>query len=198
MGLQTYLGVSPTGYFGPMTESAVVQFQGGEGLSQVGIVGPQTRAAFARRCVPGQGGNSISNTIDNQGTSITPVSGLGTVSGTVGGGSTNDSTTGSANIVQISATPTSGNAPLSVTFSAIGTTGSEYVIEYGDGAHSEGLFPLACQNIYGCPMSATHTYTTAGTYTAILSPYIPCLYSNSSPLCMVPMQGLGTVTITAR
>ncbi|MDO8576588.1 MAG: peptidoglycan-binding protein [bacterium] len=48
--LQTYLGVSATGYFGPMTANAVSQFQSSEGLAQVGMVGPQTRAAFARRC----------------------------------------------------------------------------------------------------------------------------------------------------
>jgi len=48
--VQAYLGVSQTGYFGPMTAKAVAAFQADEGLSQVGIVGPQTRAAFARRC----------------------------------------------------------------------------------------------------------------------------------------------------
>ncbi len=48
--LQAYLGVSPTGYFGPATANAVAAFQGEEGLSPVGIVGPMTRAAFARRC----------------------------------------------------------------------------------------------------------------------------------------------------
>lgn len=55
--LQEYLGVSQTGYFGPMTAQAVSSFQADEGLSQVGIVGPQTRAAFARRCGGGGGGN---------------------------------------------------------------------------------------------------------------------------------------------
>ena len=48
--VQAYLGVSQTGYFGPMTAKAVAALQAEEGLSQVGIIGPQTRAAFARRC----------------------------------------------------------------------------------------------------------------------------------------------------
>src|SRR3990167_3723280 len=48
--VQSSLGVSQTGYFGPMTAKAVAAFQADEGLTQVGIVGPQTRAAFARRC----------------------------------------------------------------------------------------------------------------------------------------------------
>lgn len=60
--LQTYLGVSPTGYFGPATARAVAAFQADEGLSQVGIVGPQTRAAFARRCGWGKGTFSASPT----------------------------------------------------------------------------------------------------------------------------------------
>ena len=57
--LQEYLGVSQTGYFGPMTAQAVASFQADEGLSQVGIVGPQTRAAFARRCGGGGGGGNV-------------------------------------------------------------------------------------------------------------------------------------------
>src|SRR3989344_7900224 len=36
-----YLSVEPTGYFGPLTAGAVGAFQGSEGLSQVGFVGPQ-------------------------------------------------------------------------------------------------------------------------------------------------------------
>ena len=48
--LQAYLGVDQTGYFGPLTASAVMKFQSDEGISRVGTVGPQTRAAFARRC----------------------------------------------------------------------------------------------------------------------------------------------------
>jgi len=57
--LQAYLGVLQTGYFGPLTASAVAKFQATEGLEQVGMVGPQTRAAFARRC--GQSGSNSQN-----------------------------------------------------------------------------------------------------------------------------------------
>src|SRR3989338_7497737 len=48
--LQQYLGVSATGYFGPMTAKAVAAVQADAGLSQVGIVGPATRAWFWKRC----------------------------------------------------------------------------------------------------------------------------------------------------
>ena len=45
-----HLSVEPTGFYGPLTAGAVRAFQGSEGLSTVGFVGPQTRAAFAQRC----------------------------------------------------------------------------------------------------------------------------------------------------
>ncbi len=40
----SYLSVSPTGYYGNMTSAAVKSFQGAYGISQLGIVGPATRA----------------------------------------------------------------------------------------------------------------------------------------------------------
>ncbi|KKW22955.1 MAG: Peptidoglycan-binding domain 1 protein [Candidatus Kaiserbacteria bacterium GW2011_GWA2_52_12] len=56
--LQAYLGVSQTGYFGPLTEQAVQQLQVQEGVvssgsaatTGYGSVGARTRAVFARRC----------------------------------------------------------------------------------------------------------------------------------------------------
>lgn len=52
--LAGYFNINPidivTGYFGFLTESRVMQFQGGEGLPQVGIVGPLTRAAISASC----------------------------------------------------------------------------------------------------------------------------------------------------
>ena len=41
-----YLTVTPTGYFGSLTQAAVEQFQAAHGISQVGYVGPSTRAAL--------------------------------------------------------------------------------------------------------------------------------------------------------
>ena len=41
-----YFTVSPNGYFGPATEAAVKAFQKAKGISQLGVVGPQTRAAL--------------------------------------------------------------------------------------------------------------------------------------------------------
>ena len=41
-----YLSVAPTGYYGSLTEAAVEAYQAAHGLSQLGVVGPATRAAL--------------------------------------------------------------------------------------------------------------------------------------------------------
>ena len=43
-----YLAVAATGYFGPLTASAVTKFQSDNGISAIGIVGPMTRAAIQK------------------------------------------------------------------------------------------------------------------------------------------------------
>lgn len=63
-----------TGYFGPVTESYVIQFQTEQDISPIGIVGPQTRAAIARVC-SGQGGGSASGGATSVTLSASPVSG---------------------------------------------------------------------------------------------------------------------------
>jgi len=158
MNLQTYLGVSATGYFGPLTANAVAKFQASEGLSQVGIVGPLTRAAFARRCgYPNPQGSSLS------------------------------------------ATPTRGDAPLPVNFTFAPKTDNvgQYYIEFGDGEAQV----MDTQQIYcittPCisPSVASHTYASPGSYTAAVSYYIACLYSE--PRCLMAQPApLATVTIT--
>ena len=106
----------------------------------------------------------------------------------------------------LTATPTSGTAPLAVSFSGSGVTGgSQYVIEYGDSANSGSVTAVnlcTMTNIPGgggCPqVSSTHTYTSPGTYTATLSPYVACLYTNSITRCMAPAVILGSVTVTVQ
>ena len=41
-----YLSASPTGYYGPLTQAAVRQFQSANGIAPLGNVGPATRAAL--------------------------------------------------------------------------------------------------------------------------------------------------------
>ena len=156
--LQAYLGVLQTGYFGPLTASAVMKFQREEGLSQVGIVGPLTRAAFARRC---------------------------------GYPNPQHST--------FTASPTRGAAPLlvSFTYAPQSDDSGQYYIEFGDG---EGQL-MDTQQIYciraPCisPSTASHTYAEEGTYTATVSRYIACLYSE--PRCLMAQPApLASVVIT--
>ncbi len=64
---------------------------------------------------------------------------------------------------KLSATPTSGPAPLSVTFSAAGSTGPivSFTLDFGDGSS-----PYSGTDI---TVSISHTYTNPGTYTAVLT-----------------------------
>jgi len=92
--------------------------------------------------------------------------------------------------VSFSATPTAGAAPLTATFTADGLSlGSEYIIEYGDGSTSGSLLPGTNNQLI-----VPHTYTANGTYTAILEPYVACMWNN--PRCMIATMPLGTITIT--
>lgn len=97
----------------------------------------------------------------------------------------------------LSASPTSGNAPLAVSFTGNSLTGgSQYIIGYGDGGDSGVLTAstasctldgVSC--VVGGIVGANHTYAVAGTYTATLKPYIACCL-------LVATQNLGQVTIT--
>ena len=155
--LQTFLGISPTGYFDSATKQSAVSWQASNSISPaVGYVGPLTRAAIIERCSPS-------------------------------GGSTVD--------VSFSATPSTGTAPFAVAFSSSGVdlgTG-QYIIDYGDSATS-GSLQSYCSTSTDCSLSAHHTYTSAGVYTASLSPYIACQWS--TPRCMLATQLFGTATIT--
>jgi len=159
--LQKFLGIGPTGYFGPLTKAGVIAFQKANSIAPaVGYVGPLTRAAIVKRCNP----------------------------------------TGSTADVSFSASPTTGTAPLAVTFpvSGSGLGRGQYIIAYGDGANS-GPLQSYCTTTTGvatssCEFSAGHTYTSAGVYSASLSPYVACLWS--TPRCALEAQLLGTATIT--
>lgn len=64
---------------------------------------------------------------------------------------------------KLTATPTSGPAPLSVTFSAANSTGPivSFTLDFGDSSS-----PYSGTDI---TVNIAHTYTTAGTYTAVLT-----------------------------
>ena len=169
MGLQAYFGVSQTGYFGPLTESAVMRFQGSEGLSQVGIVGPQTRAAFARRC-GGGGGNRAFSATPTYGAPPLSVSFTATKL-TAGNGYSIDYGDGTSDEIKASFPP----CP----------------------AYQSGLnYGPDCGQNSGASGYASHTYTSVGTYTAKLENEVDNEMCRGVVGCMVPARVLGTVTIT--
>lgn len=171
--LQKYLAstvgfsAGATGYFGPLTTAAVEKLQEQNGVPATGYFGPMTRAAL--HCGEDNGNGSGE--------------GIGTTTSA------------------LSADPSSGPAPLSVSFSGTGVKGGgQYIVDYGDGANSGALTAIdVCMHLVdgsgGCPrVSAEHTYTTSGTYTATLQSYISCMWSN--PRCMLATIPLGKVTVT--
>src|SRR3990167_2271393 len=137
--VQSSLGVSQTGYFGPMTAKAVAAFQADEGLTQVGIVGPQTRAAFARRC--GWGGVKPA---PNSGFSASPQSGAAPLTVAFQANLGHSSAPGKYRI-------DFGDGQSGEPGSLVGCP-----TVFGGGE---------CPDIRG----ASHTYTANGTYTATLS-----------------------------
>lgn len=96
-----------------------------------------------------------------------------------------------------SASPTSGAAPLTVSFSTnnSGQGGRQNVIDFGDGQYEIAANCYAPADACVSPGVNTHTYSARGTYTATLSPYIACMYTN--PRCMIATMPLGSVTVTA-
>lgn len=144
-----YLTVSPTGYFGPLTQSAVARWQAtggvvGLGVSGSGIFGPLSRAYFSRSCAP--------------------------IGGNPGAGSGSTSTM--QNALNFSATPNLGLAPLTVQFVTTAPQNSTITlgnsVNFGDGTSGNLGYVPVCSN---CNAEAvvSHTYTAPGTYTATLT-----------------------------
>jgi peptidoglycan hydrolase-like protein with peptidoglycan-binding domain len=154
--------VQPTGYFGPITASAVAKWQASQGIESVGIVGPITRARIAARC----------------GGTIPPTSAL-------------------------QASPTSGQAPLAVSFWYLlgGSSADGYSIDFGDGSTATptigcGGYPNAMSAACPRALVASHTYVSDGSYTATLTQVVNPLCYDSG--CMMPSQikTVGSVQIT--
>jgi PKD repeat protein len=84
----------------------------------------------------------------------------------------------------LSASPMSGNAPLTVTFSPSSIPGGYWSIQFGDGTSANLL-----------TSSVTHTYSSRGTYTASATTDLPCLHSTPQCYTFAAQQSLGSATI---
>jgi PKD repeat protein len=160
--LQQFLGVSPTGYFGPLTLQAVENWQSSHGIvssgtpdtTGYGFVGPQTRAAMA--C------------------------------------------SGSTQNAAFSASPTSGAAPLAVTFTGPQSVAGD-TVDFGDGTLGT-MSPTACpqaSSSCGSNSMASHTYTAAGTYTARLFTSVGFATTNTITITVTNGSQTGAPTITS-
>jgi hypothetical protein len=99
----------------------------------------------------------------------------------------------------ISAFPTSGTSPLTVTFNGGVSSFSTYTIDFGDG---QSVTNASCPSSappgqFPCPLSpVSHTYTQAGSYTARLIQVNYCGASDGGTCTPPPPTTLGSVTIT--
>lgn len=150
LNAQGYLTVNPTGYFGPLTESAVARWQASGGVAAMGgigsgIFGPLSRAYFFRSC--GLGGNP----------------------GGGGGGVSDSGSSTTQGAINFTGNPSSGIAPLTVQFTVTAPQGTSVgnTVSFGDGASGNLGFAPVCSS---CSLLAvvSHTYIATGTYTASL------------------------------
>lgn len=82
--------------------------------------------------------------------------------------------TGGTHNLNFSASPTTGNAPLSVIFSASGGDEEAFLVDFGDGSSSNVMYVSGD----GSTRTVSHVYQKPGTYTAVLSKKHVC---NSIP-----------------
>ncbi|MBI5456734.1 peptidoglycan-binding protein [Candidatus Kaiserbacteria bacterium] len=169
-----------SGFFGAMTEKYVIKFQQEQGLPVFGLVGPMTRAKIAEVC-----GGIISPS--NAASEANPVLVFPPRRITSDTNSFSNS---------FSASPMSGSAPLTVTFSMTQYGARSLLIDFGDGAVQKTddscLVGPDCKE----PYVRSHTYISPGTYIVRLSNASVCDAPPGVLCSLAPDQIVGTVTIT--
>ena len=169
-----HLDAEPTGYYGFMTAQAVGKLQLALGIvssaddSSYGIMGPRTRAAVKCGNVPPRPVCSPGQSYDTEalGCVPTPVYPI------------------------LPVTPTSGAAPLTITFTAPSSAGGSYVY-FGDGTDGCSIPGVENDGMTGCSVPTgvplTHTYTRPGVYHMAITRLLP-----STTL------GVATITVTGQ
>lgn len=206
--LSGYYDIDPeelvTGFFGRITQGYVQQFQTEQGLPSYGIAGSLTRARIASICKGDRPqicplmvwqqplcgtGEHVERRYNPNGCEIAPVC-VPDVKGET-----------------YSATPTSGGAPLTVSFSAWSSWArtTNVSVDFGDGTSAD-MQALAGTCVVGgggpcnggADLHASHTYTSTGVYTARFYNKGGCFTDSSGNTACYgqPTQNLGSVTIT--
>ncbi len=140
----------------------------------------------------GDGGTGTTNPVNHMYTAAGTVTPLLTVTdslGKTGSTGTGCSFTVSGTLLSVSAsaTPTSGTAPLSVTFTGSATGGTApytWFWGFGDGAKSTAVSP-------------THTYTSAGSYVATVIVNDTAKHTATSSTATIAVSGSSALTVSA-
>ncbi len=160
--LQAYLGVRQTGYFGPLTKQAVINWQKAHDVSAIGVVGPTTRGIMA--CAGTQSPMSTPSNVPQ--TSVVPETHTTPPV-------TETPTPTPSRTATMYIQPTSGSAPLRVSFlyDAPYAVSTHYFINFGDGLSGNFSYGYACNGPSDCNMgwNIQHTYASAGVYTATIT-----------------------------
>ena len=95
------------------------------------------------------------------------------------------------------ASPSSGAAPLTVTFSTniSGQGGQQYTIEYGDGSSAKANYCYSPLDFCQQPGINTHTYATVGTFTAQLKRVVGVREVQSGDTNIYEVVGTATITV---
>lgn len=163
-----------TGYFGPITESYVLQFQREQGISPIGIVGPQTRNAVGVTCQSQQPTSPVAPTY--QSSVDLKVNGSDTVTASYGYPVTLSWTTQNASSCSIRNNQTGQGGTVS-------TYGSQSTI----GITTSTSYTLTCAAANGQNISDTvQIYTSSGPQTPV---------STSGPTATLTGNGVANVQI---
>jgi peptidoglycan hydrolase-like protein with peptidoglycan-binding domain len=167
LSAQGYLSVSPTGYFGALTKAAIGRWQAQNSIAASGSAGFGIFGPLSRSYFARSCGTT-----------------------------TTGPTTGPTTTTSFTASPDSGNAPLTVQFSSSAPQGSTVgtSVNFGDGSSGNLGFVPVCSSCNALGI-VSHTYLTAGSYTATLTGGSCSCPANG--ICNCPnMQILGTATVT--
>ena len=108
-------------------------------------------------------------------------------------------TVGSVTSASFSASPISGTAPLTVQFTSTAPQGSDIgrTVDFGDGSSGSLAFVPICSSCNAIGI-VSHTYASAGSYTATLTGGACACPANGTCNCPnIPILGMATITVPA-